>query len=96
MARASKYIGVVITNVETGESLIVDKSPEKFFKEHGVEYGVFKTLIRGKIKICSGWFLGTIKPDVKRGPKPGTPLSEEHKQAIRDTKKKIRIARIGS
>jgi hypothetical protein len=78
-----KYLGLVLTHMETGEQVTVQGSVRTFCKERGLSYKAFHQLIKGKIKSSGGWIVGTEKPVyVERKGEKRKPLTKEHREKI--------------
>lgn len=79
----SKFNGLILTHMETGEQAEVKGSLRMFCKERGLNYKAFHLLVKGETKSSGGWFVGTEKPAyAERKGEKRKPLSKEHREKI--------------
>lgn len=76
---------LLVSNIETGETLTIEGSVREFCISRNLSYKAFNQMVKGKIKTSGGWFLGS--PDqppqfIERKGEKRKPLSEEHRSKI--------------
>lgn len=76
---------LLVSNIETGETLTIEGSVREFCISRNLSYKAFNQMVRGKIKSSNGWFLGPPNQPpqfIERKGEKRKPLSEEHRLKI--------------
>lgn len=76
---------VTVSNMHTGEIVHITGPLKDFCEERNISYRSFHLMIKGNTKSCSGWYLGTQRPEyIERKGEKRKPMNEQQKNLRAD------------
>ena len=80
--KTEEYPEYQLTNITTGETVLINSSLREWCISRNLNYKAIHLLVKGKVKISNGWYMGTEKPVyVDRAGEKRKPMSIEQRNA---------------